>query len=57
MKIAPKIGVAFALLAGIGFVVLSDGFPFREQSIPWGDANHQQAELLAATYALDSHTS
>ena len=40
--------------AGIGFVVLSDGLPFKEQSIPLGDANHQQAELLAATHALDS---
>ncbi|HVD89981.1 MAG TPA: RNase H family protein [Jatrophihabitantaceae bacterium] len=40
--------------AGIGFVVLSDGLPFSEESIPLADANHQQAELLAATRALDS---
>jgi ribonuclease HI len=40
--------------AGIGFVVLSDGLPFREERLPLTDATNQQAELRAATYALDS---
>jgi ribonuclease HI len=40
--------------AGIGFVVLSDGLPFKEGSAPLKDATNQQAELLAATHALDS---
>jgi ribonuclease HI len=40
--------------AGIGFVVLSDGRPFKEKSVPLADATNQQAELLAATHALDS---
>jgi ribonuclease HI len=39
---------------GIGFVVLSDGLQLKEESVPLADANHQQAELLAATYALES---
>jgi ribonuclease HI len=40
--------------AGIGFVILTDGLPFREESLPLADATNQQAELLAATHALDS---
>jgi ribonuclease HI len=40
--------------AGIGFIVLSDGLPFAEWRLPLPDATNQQAELLAATHALDS---
>ena len=40
--------------AGIGFIVLSDGRPYKVESVPVADATNQQAELLAATHALDS---
>jgi ribonuclease HI len=40
--------------AGIGFVVVSDGLAFSEGRVPLSDATNQQAELLAATYALRS---
>jgi ribonuclease HI len=40
--------------AGIGFIALEDGLPFGEGSVPLANATNQQAELLAATYALGS---
>jgi ribonuclease HI len=40
--------------AGIGFVVLADGLPFSEGSLPLANATNQQAEILAAAYALHS---
>jgi ribonuclease HI len=40
--------------AGIGFIALADGLPFSHASIPVADATNHQAELRAATYALDS---
>ncbi len=40
--------------AGIGFIPLADGLLVREGSVPVPDATNQQAELLAATYALGS---
>jgi ribonuclease HI len=40
--------------AGIGFVVLSDGRPFGEGSLSLADATNQQAELRAASFALES---
>jgi ribonuclease HI len=40
--------------AGIGFIALAHGLPFGEGSVPLANATNQQAELLAATYALGS---
>ena len=40
--------------AGVGFVVLSGGLPFTEWKHPLPDATNQQAELRAATMALES---
>lgn len=40
--------------AGIGFIALADGLPFSEGSLPLASATNQQAELLAAAFALHS---
>jgi ribonuclease HI len=40
--------------AGIGFVVLSNGRPSGEGSLSLADATNQQAELRAASFALES---
>lgn len=40
--------------AGIGFIALADGLPFSEGSLPVASATNQQAELLAAAFALHS---
>lgn len=38
--------------AGIGYVAHVNGLPFGEGSLPLANATNQQAEILAAAYAL-----